>query len=73
MPKSVRNLTKIIQNLLPEALGDGLVATVAPRCPQDSKRDEKMLKIVLPRGTQRGLKIVIFGLKLKQNRTAKGQ
>ena len=43
------------------------MATVAPRCTQDRKRDEKMSKLVAPRGPHRGLKIVIFGFKFKQN------
>ena len=37
MHKSVRNPSKIALNWLPKALGNGLVATVAPRCSQDGK------------------------------------
>ena len=49
-----------------EALGDSFVSTSAPKGPQDRERDEKLGSLAAPRGSQRNLKIVIFGLKPEQ-------
>ena len=39
----------------------------SPQVPPGQKKRRKMQKLGAPRGTHRGLKIVIFGLKFKQN------
>ena len=68
--KSCPNLLEISQKsyrIGSQALGKGSWATLVPRGPQDRKRDEKMPMLVAPRGTHRGLKIVIFKLKFQQN------